>query len=424
MVFNFNKQNKACYRPKKGLKMTDKSSGKMTTEGDEPLQTQILLLSFLTILFFLNFTIRIIMSPLLPTISADMNLTGDQAGSFFLISAAGYFISLICSGFVSSRLKHKNTIALSAVATGAAFVATGISQDLFWMRLGMFAVGMTSALYLPSAIAILTSTVSNKNWGKAIGIHELAPNFSFLLAPVICEGLLLWFSWRSVLLMIGSTSIIIGVLFARSCSISDFPGESPRLKSFIPLVSMPSFWVMVMLFGFGVIGTLGVYSMLPLYLVNEHGMLQSQANTLVTMSRILTLPMALLVGWVSDHAGLKSTLASVLFLTGLTTLCIGVLDARFIQVAIFCQPVIAVCFFPPAFAALSHIGTKETRNIAVSFTIPIAFLFGGGIVPNIIGVLAEKGFFPMGFIIAGGLILSGTVLPFFLRFQKSDNKSI
>ena len=384
------------------------------------IQSQLLPLFFLTSIFFLNFTIRIILAPLLPTILTDMNLTHDQAGSFFLISASGYFISLLCSGFVSSRIKHKKTIVFSAVATGIAFLVTGLSQSLLSMRIGLFVVGMTSALYLPSGIAMLTSSISSRNWGRAIGIHELAPNLSFLLAPMICEGLLLWLSWRSILVVIGGTSILFGISFFKFSSVKDFPGESPMLKSVLPLIATPSFWLMIILFSLGVIGTLGVYSMLPLYLVNEHGMLQSQANKLITMSRILTLPMALLVGWLSDHFGLKPTLASVLFFTGISTLSIGVLTGQIIQVIIFCQPVFAVCFFPPAFAALSHIGSKESRNIAVSFTIPIAFLVGGGVVPNVIGLLGEKGFFSMGFIVAGGLILSGTIVPFFLKFQKDN----
>ena len=302
------------------------------------------------------------------------------------------------------------------MATGLAFIGTGMSQTLLGMRLGLFIVGMTAALYLPSGIAMLTSSITSRNWGKAIGIHELAPNLSFLLAPIICEGLLLWLSWRSVLMVIGTTSVLFGFSFFRFSTVTDFPGESPRLKSFLPLVATPSFWLMVALFSLGVTGTLGVYSMLPLYLVKEHGLLQSEANTLITMSRILTLPMPFVVGWLSDRFGLKLTLSFDLFFTGISTLFIGLLSGRFIQIVIFCQPVLAVCFFPPAFAALSHIGSKETRNIAVSFTIPIAFLLGGGLIPNLIGILGEKGFFNLGFIAAGALILLGAVLPAFLKF--------
>jgi NNP family nitrate/nitrite transporter-like MFS transporter len=117
---------------------------------------------------------------------------------------------------------------------------------------------------------------------------------------------------------------------------------------------------------------------------------------------------------------LKPTLTFVLLFTGISTLLIGVVPSRLIPFIIFCQPLFAVCFFPPAFAALSHIGSNETRNIVVSFTIPIAFLVGGGVVPNVIGFLGEKGFFSMGFIVTGGLILSGAIIPFFLKFQKDN----
>jgi NNP family nitrate/nitrite transporter-like MFS transporter len=387
---------------------------------DETLKAQLMPVFFLTAIFFLNFTIRIIISPLLPSISAGLDLTRDQAGSLFMVSAAGYFIALLWSGFVSSRLWHKKTIAFSALTAGMAFLLTGLSQNLFQMRIGLFIVGMAAAFYVPSGLAVLTGTIRPQHWGKAISIHELAPNLSFLLSPLICEALLLCLSWRSVFIVIGGMSIVAGMSFFKFSTVKDFSGEAPVLTSFLPLVTTPSFWMMITLFSLGVAGTLGVYSMLPLYLVNVHGMIQAQANTLITLSRILTLPMALLVGWLADYFGLKRTLAAILFFTGIATLLIGILTDRNLYVLLFCQPVFSVCFFPPAFAALSHIGSKETRNIAVSFTIPIAFLAGGGLVPNIIGILGENGFFSLGFILTGGFILLGTMIPFFLKFQNNN----
>jgi NNP family nitrate/nitrite transporter-like MFS transporter len=387
----------------------------------EKFRSQLLPLFFLTSIFFLNFTIRIIISPLLPTITEDMNLTRDQAGSFFLISASGYFIALLCSGFVSSRLLHKKTIALAAIGSGMALAAAGLSQNLMAMRLGLFGVGMASALYLPSGIAVLTSSTDTRNWGKAIGIHELAPNLSFLLTPVICEGLLLWLSWRNVLLFVGVTSIFLGFAFYKFSTVKDFKGESPHLKSFLPLAATPSFWMMMALFTAGVTGTLGVYSMLPLYLVKEHGLLQTEANTLMTLSRMFTLPMPFVVGWLSDRFGLKPILAVVLLITGLSTLLLGVFTGSFLTVIIFIQPLSSVSFFPPAFAALSLIGSRETRNIMVSFTIPIAFLIGGGLVPNLIGIFGENDFFPLGFMLAGGFIMAGAALPAFLKFREEHS---
>ena len=162
---------------------------------------------------------------------------------------------------------------------------------------------------------------------------------------------------------------------------------------------------------------MGIYAMLPLYLVNEHGMLQSQANTLITLSRILTLPMSFAIGWVSDRYGMKKTLTTVLILTGVSTLSIGLFSGTGLQIAVFLQSFLAVCFFPPAFSALSNIGAKENRNIMVSFTIPAAFLMGGGGAPLLIGILADNGFFATGFIGAGIAISAGALLPIFLNFK-------
>ncbi len=391
-------------------------------DNDNPtrFQSQLLPLFFLTSIFFLNFTIRIIISPLLPTISEDMNLSRDQAGSFFLISASGYFIALLCSGFVSSRLLHKKTIALSAIGSGIAMIGVGFTENLVTMYTGLFIVGMASALYLPSGIAMLTTSTDSRNWGKAIGIHELAPNLSFLLVPILCEGLLLLLSWRNVLFSVGMTSILLGFSFYKFSNVSDFKGESPNLKSFLPLIATPSFWMMMALFTVGVTGTLGVYSMLPLYLVKEHGMLRAEANTLMTLSRMFTLPMPFVVGWLSDRFGLKPVLAFVLFITGTSTLLIGAFTGSLIKMIIFIQPLSAVSFFPPAFAALALIGSRETRNIMVSFTIPIAFLIGGGLIPNLIGILGDNNYFPMGFMLTGGFIMTGAFIPAFLKFQEGD----
>jgi NNP family nitrate/nitrite transporter-like MFS transporter len=381
-------------------------------------RSQVRPLLFLTSIFLLNFTIRVIVSPLLPTISADMGLTADQAGSLFLMSATGYFISLTCSGFVSQKIGHKTTITLSAVATGLIFIFTALSPTLVMMRAGLFVTGMAAALYLPSGIATLTATISKKNWGKAVGIHELAPNLSFLSAPIACEALLLLISWRSVLMVTGTVSILLGTGFYRFSRVKDFPGQAPVFSALVPLLSTPSFWIMMVLFTLGVAGGLGTYAMLPLYLVNEHGMLQSQANSLITLSRIFTLPIPIAVGFISDRYGMKKTLTTVLLLTGAATFFVGLLSGTGLQIAVFAQSMMSVCFFPPAFAALSNIGSMETRNLMVSFTIPAAFLLGGGAAPHLIGALADKGQFASGFTGAGIVIAAGALLPVFLKFRE------
>jgi NNP family nitrate/nitrite transporter-like MFS transporter len=71
-------------------------------------------------------------------------------------------------------------------------------------------LGAGAGLYLPSGIATLTGLVAPRHWGKAIAIHELAPNLDFVTAPLLSEALLNWTSWRGVLILFGIGSIAAG----------------------------------------------------------------------------------------------------------------------------------------------------------------------------------------------------------------------
>jgi NNP family nitrate/nitrite transporter-like MFS transporter len=143
------------------------------------------------------------------------------------------------------------------------------------------------------------------------------------------------------------------------------------------------------------------------------------ANSLIGTSRISTLGMAFLGGWATDRFGPKPVMIGAFFVTGILTLLIGMVSTHWIAAAVFLQPVLAVCFYPAGFAALSTISTPENRNMAISLTIPIAFVLGGGVVPTLIGIMADKGYFSLGISLSGALIMTGFFLLFFLKLSDS-----
>ena len=377
-------------------------------------------LLLLTGIFFLSFTSRVILAPLMPTIEKDLGIGHAEAGSLFLLISAGYFVSLLGAGFLSSRLTHRRTIVFSAISVGLTLVAISLCDNPWAIRLGLFTLGMAAGTYLPSGIATLTSLISYKDWGKGVAIHEFAPNLGFVAAPLISEALLNWFSWRGILSLLGVASVVVGMAFSRFGKGGEFPGEAPSFHSFRAFLVMPAFWIMAVLFSLAISGSLGVYTMLPLYLVAERGMERDWANTLVAFSRMSGLVMAYLAGWTTDRFGSKRTMGGVLLLAGIMTLLLGVVPGNWIVVIIFMQPMLAVCFFPAGFAALSAVGPQRSRNVIVSMTIPVAFLVGGGAVPTMIGTLGDAGSFAVGMAIVGGLILTGFVLSFHLKIPDSS----
>ncbi len=372
-------------------------------------------LLFLAAIFFVNFLARIILSPLMPVIEGDLKLDHGQAGILFLLISVGYFIALMASGYVSSRLKHKYTIVVSSAAVGLALLATAYSPGLGGVRLGILVMGMAAGLYFPSGMATITSLFRSQHWGKAIAVHELAPNLAFASAPLLSEMLLGWTSWRGVLALAGMASLLLGAAFARFGRGGEFAGEAPAFGFLHKLCQQPFFWMMLVLFGLGIGSTTGVYSMLPLFLVSERGMEPDHANTIVALSRLPTLGMALVSGWVADRVGAKRTMACFLASTGIMTLLLGLAPGEWTVFIVFLQAMLAVCFFPAALAALSSIGLAGSRNLIISFTIPFAYLMGAGATPAIIGMFGQAGSFAWGISLTGVLITMGAMLSGLLK---------
>jgi NNP family nitrate/nitrite transporter-like MFS transporter len=378
-------------------------------------------LLILTSIFFLNFISRIMLAPLIPEIEVNFNLTHADAGALFFLISMGYFIAITGSGFISARLNHKRTIILSITAIGLALIGTAICRDVWLLRLGLLIVGMAAGLYLPSAISTLTGLINSKHWGKAFAIHDIAPNLSFVVAPLIAEVVMARFTWRIEFILFGLAALVMSPLFARFGRGGEFLGEAPGFLSFRELFTKSSFWVMVFLFSIGICGTLGIYTMLPLYLVTEHAMDRNLANTLISLSRLSGLIMALAGGWATDRFGPKRTLKVVFIITGFMTVLLGIVPASYIPIIVFLQPFVAVCFFPAGFAALSFIVAPKSRNIAVSLTVPLGFLIGGGLVPIFIGIIGDIRSFALGIVICGGLITAGSIFTGRLKFHAQEN---
>jgi NNP family nitrate/nitrite transporter-like MFS transporter len=398
--------------------MTNSSSSSDTcaqiSEDQETFSARLRPLLLLTSIFFVNFLSRIILAPLMPGVESDLAISHADAGSFFLLISLGYFITLLGSGFISSVLTHKQIISYSNIFLGLALLFTSFSMGLWGMRLGLLLLGMAAGPYIPSGIATLTTLIKSRHWGKAIAIHELAPNMSFVLAPLISEVVLYWFSWRAVFVVLGVMALLLAGLFSRFGRGGEFHGESAGLVSFRNLFSKSSFWIMVLLFSLGISSTLGVYTMLPLYLVTEHGYERNSANALIALSRVAGLGMALLGGWATDRFTPKLILKIVFLMTGLMTIFIGIASSSWVATAVFLQPVVAVCFFPAGIAALSIVSSPKERSIAVSLTVPIAFLVGGGGVPTLIGFFGDISSFGTGIVLVGGAIFMGVIFSGFI----------
>lgn len=381
----------------------------------EPLRANLGAVLFIGVLFFLTFLGRFIYAPLMPTIETDLGITHSQAGSLFLMISLGLFLGQVFSGFLASRVQHRGALVISKLAVGLTLVLFAFSPSLWRFRAILVLLGMGAGLHMPSAIATITAMVDRRDWGKALGLHQTAPPLALVLGPLLSIFMLNWFSWQAVLVFLGVINIGVGLAFLRFGRCGRFPGDSPLWSRVKAVISQRSFWIMVVLFALAIGGTVGIYTMLPLFLVNERGFDQQWANTLLGLSRISGLFMVFVGGWFTDRIGEKGLIFVVMLVSGVTTIMLGTMAGTWLMVIFFVQPALLQCFFTAGFAALSRIVQPRYRSIAAAFTTPTAFLLGGGLLPTALGYMGEVYSFGLGIVLLGGITFLGSGLVFFLQ---------
>ena len=370
-----------------------------------------LTLFLLTSIFFIGFLSRISLAPLLPHIERDFSLTHGGAGAIFLFLSLGYAVGLILSSFLSSKLTHRKMVFISAFFSGIVLLLfTFGAGDILTLKCLFWGLGVALGIYLPSGIATLTSVFEERHWGKAIAIHEFAPNSSFVLSPLIVQALLEMTKWKHIFMLFGLISLSLSFVFLIFGKGGNFKAQVPTPSALKILIKNRSLILMAIIMGLGVGASLGVYNMLPLYLIAERNLNEKTANTLIALSRILSIGASFFSGMISDKFGPKRTLKLVFWGSALSTFLLGSVEKPLIPLVLL-QAIFVASFFPPAFSMLSHMVEPQLRNLSVSFAVLSGTIVGGGVIPALIGTIGDIYTLGMGFSTFG---LSLLIAPYLL----------
>jgi NNP family nitrate/nitrite transporter-like MFS transporter len=386
-------------------------SGDTSTLGGPAHPIPAVLLGFLTGMFFVNIVSRLILGPLLPIVEEEFGFRHGVAGSLFFFMTVGYCAGLYLSAYAAWRFGHRVTIAVSSMTLGTALLAVSWAPSLSGMRVGLVLLGVGSGLYLPSAIAALTENTREASWGKALAIHELGPNFGYIGTPLLTELLLGFFSWRGVLGVFGALAILLGVIFWLCGLGKTSPAQPPRLAIMASLIRDRAFWGMAGLFLVSVGVGLGLYTMMPLFLIHAVGLDRFSANMVTGLTRVSALPSVFISGFLADRLGRSRAVAASLAAAGSCALMVALARGPWISpLLIFLQAGCVASFYPAGYAMLSTVFPPPLRNIAVSTVMIVAVLVGAGAVPPGVGFLADRYSFSFAFGAAGLATLASLLL--------------
>jgi predicted MFS family arabinose efflux permease len=360
-------------------------------------------------LWYLNFSCRAVLSPLMPIIEDEFTISHALAGSIFTLVSIGFTITLLLTALLAARIGYKKCIALGFLILAVSMFSLNCATTFPFLALVAFSIGLGAGVYLPSAIPLLTEIFEPKNWGKAIALHDTGATFSTLSIPVLTAIAVQFLHWRTLLVILGASCLVL-VVFFWVFSPDPHPQREKQIQ-FTRVLRRRDLWIIAGLWVFAVANSLGLYNLIPLFLVKEKGIDLGVANTIFGLSRIGALVASVLVGFLIDRFGAKKIIFAVLLSTALSTIGIAVSPTLPLLVGMLAfQATVSAAFFPAGFVAISKLTDLNQRGIFTGVTLAFGVVFGLGLTPAILGAAADAWGFQPGILVLGILTVFSCAL--------------
>jgi NNP family nitrate/nitrite transporter-like MFS transporter len=369
----------------------------------------LLFLWFLWFLWFINFSVRIIFSPILPIVEDEFMVNHAQASSIFIFLSVGYGISVIFSGLFSGKFGYKRTIVSSSASLSLVGFLIPLVHNFFLLYLFAFVLGFFVGLYLPSAIPLITEYYSERNWGKAIAVHDSGAQIAIFSTPFIALLLLHFFPWRGIFVAFACIFLACSVIFYFAAG--EVKISNPPKTTFREIIKIKSLWLMAIIWIFSAGVNLGIYSITPLYLTKELQLDIGYANTILGISRLGSVGVAIACGFFIDRFNLRKFMFILMIITGFFTVLMGLVSVKYMGIVLFLQAFFVTGFFPAGLVAMAKTFSREMRSLATGIILAISIVFGGGIIPYLLGVSGDLYSFRLGITILGILVIpAGTLI--------------
>jgi len=366
-------------------------------------------------LWFLNYSSRTVFSPLLPLIEENFLLSHGQAGGLFTSLSMGYGVSVLVAGRFASVWGCKRVVVASSIGIAFVFVLLQWADRYLVFQGVFFLLGLATGSYSPAMIPIIAETYDSRHWGKVLGIYDTAASSSVFVVPLLVTFGLHFLPWKTLVLVLAMAALLLPVLFWK-VAVEPKPAVSFQRGRALDLFRRRSVWVLGLLWVAASASYSGLYSMLPLFLINERGLVFDHANTLIGISRAGGFLFSIASGFLVDRYGYRRLIIFSLLSTGLSTIVLAIApNLTVLMIGLILQGTLSNVFFPAGLAAIPHLNPPSDRPMATGLIFFLAVIFGTGAPPLLLGVTADYFSFQIG-ILGLGIFIS--LSPLVLRFLK------
>ena len=105
----------------------------------------------------------------------------------------------------------------------------------------------------------------------------------------------------------------------------------------------------------------------------------------------------------------------VMIITSILTVLMGLVSVRYIGIVLFMQAFCVTAFFPVGLVAMAKAFSREMRSLATGIIVAISIIFGGGVIPYVLGISGDMISFRVGITILGIFVGLSSTLIFHLK---------
>ena len=402
-----------------------------------------LVVALLWVVALLNYMDRQMLSTMQGAMKLDI-VELQKAEAFGALMAVFLWIYGFVSpfaGVVADRVSRKKLVVGSLFVWSAVTYLMGYASDftqLYWLRALM---GVSEALYIPSALSLIADWHEGKSRSLAIGIHmtglyvgQAVGGFGATIAAT--------FSWHSTFQWFGIIGIAYSVVLAlllhdkpkTSAAVAASPNPATLMKKesvwrgLSVVLSTWAFWVILIYFAVPSLPGWATKNWLPTLFADNLGLEMAQAGPMSTITIAASSFVGVLLGgvmsdkWVlrnirgriyTSAIGLGMTIPALVLLGfGHSVVAVvgagmlfgigfGMFDAN--NMPILCQ-IISAKYRATAYGVMNMVG-----------------VFAGAAVTHLLGKWTDGGNLGMGFAVLGGIVIVALVLQLACLRPTSDN---
>jgi len=168
-----------------------------------------------TLLNFVNYIDRFILSAVLPRIKSDLLLNDFQLGMLANAFLVAYFITSPLFGRLGDRQSRPRLIAVGVALWSVATAAAGLARTFMQLVAARAGVGVGEAAYATISPALLADIFPAERRGRAFAIFYVAIPVGAAIGFLLGGALERAFGWRAAFVVVGLPGLALAILAAR-----------------------------------------------------------------------------------------------------------------------------------------------------------------------------------------------------------------